>query len=400
MSETRQQEKFQEPVGDAPAGTMVLRRAESTYERFMKAQGIPIYPAAGFHNVRELKLGDWKRIGGRGAFLILDNTVDLLGMQVIEIPPGEALNPQRHLYEEKYWVIEGRGSTELWLSDETQRRRFEWTAGSLFAIPMNCSFRLVNASRSPTLLLAGNTAPYMINLFKSEEFVFRNGFEFRDRYDGAPDFFDWNRETLATPDLERAMWQTSLIPDIARCELPLDNQRSPGYRRTELHMANGHFECFVGEHVSGRYSKAHAHSSGAVLICVRGAGYTYNWPVSAGTTPWADGHGGRVETVEYVPGGMVAAAPGGGNWYHQHFGVAREPLRVLVFRSGLPGRRWTEYSGRPGQPVGWLNANLEDGGKSIGYHAEDPYIRGEYKRRLAEHGVEFQMPDSAYRPRR
>ena len=365
---------FQEPEGDKPAGTMQLRRAESTYERFMKAQGVPIYSGAGFRDVCELELGDWERIGGRGAFLVLDNTIDLLGMQVIEIPPGKSLRPQRCLYEQKYWVIDGRGSTELWLSDGSHRRNFEWNTGSLFAVPMNCSFRLVNATLSPALLLVGSTAPYMINIFKNDKFVFDNNFDFRERYDGEADFFDWNRETFATPDLSRAMWKTNLIPDIQRCELPLDNQRSPGYRRTELHMANGHFECFVGEHVSGRYSKAHAHSSGAVLICVRGEGYTYNWPVTVGITPWKSGNAAAVETVEYVPGGMVAAAPGGGNWYHQHFGIGREPLRVLVFRSGLPGRRWTEYSGRAGHPTGWLNANLEEGGKSIGYHAEDPYI--------------------------
>lgn len=391
---------FNEPIGDEPAGTMSLRRAESAYERFMTAQGVPIYAAAGFHDVRELALGDWPRIGGRGAYLVLDNTIDLLGMEVVEIPAGEALRPDRHLYESKYWVIEGSGSTELWLSDNRGRQRFEWHAGALFAIPLNCSYQLVNATNSRALLLAGTTAPYMVNIFNSEDFVFHNDFDFTERYDGSPDFSEWSGQTLATPDLARAMWRTNVIPDVAHCELPLDNQRSPGYRRAELHMAHGQFECFTGEHASGRYSKAHAHSSGAVLICTRGRGYTYNWPTNAGITPWADGHGDTVETVEYVPGGMVAAAPGGGQWYHQHFGIGREPLRVLVFRAGLPGRRWTEYAGRPGHRTGWLNANLEDGGRSIGYHSEDPFIRDEYRRRLADERVDFKMPDDVYQPRK
>ena len=75
-----------------------------------------------------------------------------------------------------------------------------------------------------------------------------------------------------------AMRKTNLIPDIFNAELYLDNRRSPGYKRMEPNMAGNVFYGFVGEHVTGRYSKAHAHMSSAVLVCINGKGYTYTWP--------------------------------------------------------------------------------------------------------------------------
>ena len=51
---------------------------------------------------------------------------------------------------------------------------------------------------------------------------------------------------------------------------------------------------------------------------------------------------------------------------------------------------------RPGDKEISGNLPLEEGGRSITYHNEDPYIRAEYTRMLAKEGVSFQMPDWAY----
>lgn len=396
MSVYETEEKFSEPRGDEYAGTETITRVKSPYRRYIEAQGVPIYDGAGFHDVRELALGTWDRLGGRAAFLVPDNTIDLLGMHVIEIPPRSSLNTQRHVYEEKYWVIEGRGSTEVWIDDERQAKSFEWGSGSLFAIPLNASFRITNVSSSPAILLAGNTAPPIMAIVADDNFIFDNDYVFRSRFELTDDYYNPSDETYASPDRGRAMWRTNLIPDIVRCELPLDNQRSPGYRRIEMHMARGTFYTFVGEHPTGRYSKAHYHQSGAVLIALKGKGYTFNWPREAGVRPWENGNGHLVERVEYVAGGLVAAAPGGGDWFHQHFAVSKEPLRLLVFSGGLPDRRYSTYTPRPGQPSVHGNFDLEKGGRSIGYAQEDPRIREEYKKALAEDGVEFNMPESLY----
>ena len=47
------------------------------------------------------------------------------------------------------------------------------------------------------------------------------------------------------------MRRTNIIPDIIDCELPLDNRRSPGYRRIEPHMAGNRFYLWLGQHETG-----------------------------------------------------------------------------------------------------------------------------------------------------
>ena len=59
------------------------------------------------------------------------------GCYVVEVPRRGALNPEKHMYEEIYFVVEGRGTTEVWLEGDTKRHVFEWQKGSMFSIPMN-----------------------------------------------------------------------------------------------------------------------------------------------------------------------------------------------------------------------------------------------------------------------
>ena len=89
-------------------------------------------------------------------------------------------------------------------------------------------------------------------------------------------------------------------------------------------MAGNRFYLWIGQHETGRYSKAHKHASAAVLVCVKGKGYTYTWPEALGTTPWKDGKADKILRQDYEPVGLVSAAPMSGDWFHQHFGIGKE----------------------------------------------------------------------------
>lgn len=388
-------ETYRAPTADEVTSRRRITPQPGGYQRYMTAQGIPIHSGPGFRDVRDLELGDWSRRGARGAFLVLDQLAHLLGLFVLEIPPGGATEVERHLFEERYFVVEGDGTTEVSTPDGT--RRFEWHAGSLFAVPLNMPYRIVNGGTSRVVLVSGNYAPRVLDIFEDVDFVFGTDYEFTSRYDGRGDYFAPHLDVLATPEQGRALWRTSVIPDIVHSELPVDNIRVPGYRRIELKMANGNFWGFVGEHPSGRYSRAHYHPSGAALMCVKGKGYTYAWPKSLGTTPWADGHGDLVSRVDYGPGGIVAAAPGDGDWFHQHFSVGAEPMRMLQFYGGHPGGPYHKYEGKRGRtkvPGGMIGK----GGNQIPYPDEDPHVRAEYERMLALEGVTIDMPDGIDMP--
>lgn len=114
-------------------------------------------------------------------------------------------------------------------------------------------------------------------------------------------------------------------------------------------------------------------------------------------TPWKDGNGDKVKMIEYVPGGLVAAAPGGTTWFHQHFGVSRDSFRVINFGHG-PGSTLDQNasSGEEGVRVVSLNMNISQGGRSVGYGVEDPHVREMFEAALAKEGLTSEMPEELY----
>jgi mannose-6-phosphate isomerase-like protein (cupin superfamily) len=387
---------WHEPAGGKKAGYGKFGRPASPYDKFMESEGLPIVRDIGVSKVQNLPLAPWRRLGGRGTYIQLFGTEGKWGSYVVEVPARGALNAEKHLYEEIYYVVEGRGSTEVWLDGDSKRHIFEWQSGSLFSIPVNAWHRIVNATASPGLLLAGTTAPNLLNLINNVGAIFDCPYEFRDRFSGADDFYKPNDDIEPDPIRGLAMRRTNFIPDIVRCTLPLDNRRSPGYRRIEPFMTGNTFYLWIGQHENGRYSKAHAHASAAVLICLQGRGYTYTWPEHLGITPWKDGKADLVKRVDYEPVGMVSAAPGGARWYHQHFGVSKEAFRLTAwFGPHAPGRE----PGPPGQTHTDYGAiDLDEGGTAVPYWMEDPYIHSEYAETLRRAGVENRMDPKWFEP--
>ena len=146
-------------------GRFRWNRPPTVYESFLEEEGIPIVRGLGVYDVRDVTLGPWKRTGGQGAYLELNGVGGKSGLYVLEIPPGGALIPERHMYEEIFWVVEGRGTTEIWTDGNPGKKQvFEWQKSSLFSPPLNSWHRLVNAASSPALLLAATNAPPIMAL--------------------------------------------------------------------------------------------------------------------------------------------------------------------------------------------------------------------------------------------
>jgi mannose-6-phosphate isomerase-like protein (cupin superfamily) len=163
---------WHEPTGLDRAGFGKFGRPTTPYDQFMESDGIPIFRGVGLKTVLDIPMKPWKRLGGRGTYIQLHGTEGKWGCYVVEIPGAGALNPEKHVYEEIYLVAEGRGTTEVWLEGETKKHVFEWQKGSLFSIPVNAMHRLVNASSSPAVLIAGTTAPNLIKLINNTDSIF------------------------------------------------------------------------------------------------------------------------------------------------------------------------------------------------------------------------------------
>jgi quercetin dioxygenase-like cupin family protein len=388
---------WHEPEGLKNAGYGAWKRPNTSYDDFMEEQGIPIFRGIGVRRVQDMPLKPWPRMGGRGTFIQLYGTEGKWGCYVVEVPAAGALVSEKHMYEEIMVVVEGRGTTEIWVDGQAKPHSFEWQRGSMFSIPLNTNHRIVNAASSPALILVASTAPNVMNLFGDRDWIFNCPANFPSRFDGAADFFKAKDDIVPDPLRGLALRKSNFIPDIMNAELYLDNRRSPGYTRVEPHMANNVFYGFVGEHKTGRYSKAHAHLSAAVLVCLKGKGYTYTWPRSEGMTPWQDGKTKNIYRQDYEPVGLVTAAPYGGDWFHAHFGISKEPLRLIGWygpnnhrkdRAGVPGEKDTDEGA----------IDVTEGGTAIPYWLEDPFLRREYEETLRREGVQSQMSEELYRP--
>jgi quercetin dioxygenase-like cupin family protein len=380
-------------MADEILGKRSWLRPPTAYERFCEDQGVPIYRGMlGVRDVRDLGLGLWPRMGGRGAFIDLDGMGGLIGSYLVEVPGGGALEPERHLYEEVVYVLEGRGSTEIWVDDPANRQLLEWRSNSLFTAPLNTWHRIVNATADPALLLVATNAPSVFELYRNTGFIFGSPFHFSDRYDAAADYFEaWT--TLGTDELTgRALNAGAVVPDIVNCEIPHSGQRGAGHRHFYVRLGGNVFRGHIAEYPAGRYSKFHAHEAGPVLVCLAGEGFTLTWPKSAGTRPWETGQEHLVRRQDYKPGGIVSAAPGGSEWFHGHFASSTEPVRVMAWLGGYPRRVDVPLGGE----VVSRNEDLRRGGNTIEYRDEDPAIREIFKEELSRTGAPFNMPAELY----
>jgi quercetin dioxygenase-like cupin family protein len=154
---------------------------ESAYLKFIAREGIPNVTGFAIDDLRSVEVKPWARLECLGTYINLDGTGGTNDAYVAEIEPGKSMTPERHLFEEDIYVLEGRGAT-LVGDDPNSRASFEWHSGSVFSVPINTWHQHMNASGTePARFLAVTTAPLLLDYFHNEDFIFSNPFVFEDR---------------------------------------------------------------------------------------------------------------------------------------------------------------------------------------------------------------------------
>lgn len=369
-----------------------MQKRETSYEIWLKEEGIPVVEGYGIEDVTVLPRKPWKRTGGAGAYIELRGMEGFTGMYVGEISARGALNPENHLYEELIYILHGVGATEIWSAGDNGRRmHFEWQQGSLFAIPLNTRHRMINGSNEPAIFLAVTSAPLMIDLLHDMPFVMGSDYKFNDRFDGETDYFV---PTNKRKDVGGFItWETNFIADARGALIDPSEAKGSGVRITSFDMGGSTLVGHIAEWPVGRYHKAHYHQGGAILLILRSEGYTLMWPPEAGMRPYRSGHADQVVKVNWREGSVFSPPSG---WFHQHFNTGNEPARQLAFR----------YSGESGNYIlgCWralnkegVRASVRDGGTMIEYEDEDPQIEKDFVAALKKNGVAMEMPPLAYR---
>jgi oxalate decarboxylase/phosphoglucose isomerase-like protein (cupin superfamily) len=370
----------------------MMERPRTPYWEWVEGEGLPVVEGYGIEDVRAVDLVPWPRTGGMGAIVRLYGMEGMSGLYLAEIPPGGALNPEKHLYEEVITVLDGRGFTEI-LHPDGSKQFFEWGRGSVFAPPLNWEHRLINGGQEPVRFMAVTNAPLIMDMFHNLDFVFASEYRFRDRYDAQAGYFAAGEKRYHAGPTNSNVWETNFIPDIETASIDAYEVKGSGVRITGFEMAGNALIGHMSAWPVGRYHKAHYHGPGTVLLILRSEGYVLIWPKQAGVRPYENGR--EDDVVEFRWGrGSIYTPPNG--WFHQHFNTGPEPALQLAVRYGsrlhpielhIANRRIDAGS----------TTSLREGGTLVEYEDEDPEIRRRYEAALRAKGIPCDMPPVTYR---
>jgi len=371
------------------------RMARTAYQRWMVAQDIPIHGGYGVADARIVERQPWSLTGTPAAFIDLIGMEGFSGMQVVEIPPGGAIKPQKHLYQQLICVLEGHGAAEVWLDAEPDKKStFEWGPFSLFSPPLNASYTLYNVGSTPVIYLAVNDAPMMIDLFHNLDFIFNNPYVFRDRFTGDDaEYFTREERFLETSGV---IWETNFIDNVGEALVDAQKAKGAGVKITIFDMAKNSFAGHLTEWPVGRYHKGHHHQGGAILLIARSEGYSLMWPQELGVRPYQNRFDDQIERFDW---GLFSVFSPPTKWFHQHFNTGTETARQLAFRPGGSHNNPTGFrrsGSRIVNGVPGVYVSYREGGTLIEYEDEDPQIKTDYETRLGELGVKSEMPPFAY----
>lgn len=342
-----------------------------SYLEWLKIEGIPVVEDFGVH-LPEVQTRPWPRYGVGGAAVHLKGRGDFVSMFVLDLAPGAASAPQRHLYEEVIYVLSGRGSTTIETADG-RTHGFEWGPRSLFAIPLNTRYRHFNGSGAEHARLAVTTnLPAVLNMFHNEAFVFDNPFRFDERV-GQSKYFGGEGDFIAVRPGQH-MWESNFVPDLAAIDLKGWDERGKGSKNIMFILADGTMHAHISEMQPGSYKKAHRHGPDFHVMCVTGHGYSLLWyegEADFRQVRWRHG------TVFAPPDRM----------FHQHFNTSERPSRYLATAFGSLRYPFTESKRRAllGSTEGSQGAvavSVKLGGDQIEFEDQSPRIEALYREEL------------------
>ena len=354
-------------VSDSVAKKFETEKA-TPYTRWIEQEGLDILPSIYVENLHTVELKPWARRGGKGLYLNHDASRTSNDCYVCEIPPGGELAPQRQLFEEMIYVLDGRGSTTV--SNEAGAKvSFEWKAGAIFAIPLNTLHQHFNGSGpAPARFVAVTNGPPLINAYGDTDFVFNTAYDFKNRFAGESNYFANGGEQKGL------LLDTNFVADAINLPLISAKERGAGGGHIRFSMAKGSMNSHISQFPTATYKKAHAHGPGAHVIIMSGSGYSLMGPDEDSLTryEWAEG-------CMIVPPNM---------WFHQHFNTGTTPARYLAFKA-----EGVSIRNAQGVPKAWISRRV--GGDQIDYADEQPFIRQTFAEALSKVGLQPRM-DEAY----
>lgn len=366
---------------------------KTPYEQWMSKEGIPVHGGYYIADVRKVALKPWERMGVPGAFINLEGSEGTDGAYIIEIAAGAATKPQRYMFEEAVYVLEGEGETQVWQPDGN-RRNFRWRKGSMFSPPLNIWRQHFNRGEQPAKLISFHDMPLMMDVIHNSDFLFNNSFVFRDRYNSQPDYFEFDKSKIKSGGTaamfgegERGaglMAESGLIPDVNNLQLADAKSRGLKNRGIEMVFSDNTIQTHISEFAAGSYKRAHRHGPGSQVFILGGIGYTLLW-TDIPQYSTARQH----MRIDWTDGTLLVPPD---RWFHQHFNAGSSPAKYMA-TTWIGGKYFAKSMGGGGRTHRLNNVNVKDGGNMIDYPDEDPIIRAMFDEELKKNGIQNQMPE-------
>jgi quercetin dioxygenase-like cupin family protein len=337
-AQSKQNKPATEPPKLSPANIGGGGRVERDfYREWIKSSKVPMLEGYSLLDAAKHEVMPWPETGGKGLYLNFSGNVHMDGM-IQEIPPGKALDPRRHFYEQIVYVLGGRGYTNVGTGNKPNK--ISWGEGSLFTVPVNVMHRHFNSDPAkPARLLFITTFPFMLQVFGSMGLINDSNFNFNERYDGAPEYFS------STTRVRKRWDKTNFVKDVRSAEVVLWEERGDGNASMYFDMGgNTILEPHISEFEVESYKLGHRHPYEAIILTLNGTGYSL-----AEKDKLKDSEATKIDWQA----GSIVSPPF--FWYHQHFNTGTTKARYLAITEG-------DFPLRLGIPlkVEQIEANEED----------------------------------------
>lgn len=235
-----------------------------------------------------------------------------LGAHMSQLRPGASNRGHRHVDEAVFFIVSGRGWSELRQDDDKPDQRVEWKAGSLVAIPSNAWHRHYNADPdNPARMLAFKNTRLLRRLFGSREFVYESNARLHNRYDDEPDY--WTRRVTA----DDGRIATNYIEDVTAEMLPERPDAGRGVSLQQYQFGgNMTLDVAIIEAVRRGHVRAQRRLSEVAILVLQGRGRSIFWNDT-----------GREHVLKWKEGDLFS--PPLGAW-QQHLTEGHAPSRLLV----------------------------------------------------------------------
>lgn len=242
----------------------------------------------------------------------------------------------------------------------------------MFSPPLNSTYQHFAHGREPVRYIAITNAPVVLNQFRNLDFVFRNPFNFTERYHDDPHYF------TAINEKPGRICESNFVADVFGFRLKDWRERGAGGTNIRFELAENTLSAHVSEFPVGTYKKAHRHGPGAHVIILSGEGYSLLWQ-----------EGQERKRIDWRKGSLLVPPE---RWFHQHFNVGPEPARYIALKPWgfkyLVDERFK------------TDEDIKSGGDQIEYADQDPEIHRLFLTECRRRGApvrmsQFGLSDSA-----